>query len=230
MQKLRKVFFYLTVFILVLACQKKDPDFSKQNKYESYFDLVQGRYVVYNVREIKHDENAITQHDTMYYQLKTLIGDTIIDNAGRVGRKFFRYKRISSTQNWVLTDVWTTLIDGNYALLTEENQCVIKMLFPVNKNTKWNANVFNVSPDLNCYYDEIHQSRVLNGISFDSTVTIEQANNRNFIEFKRKFEVYGNRVGLISKYFKDLKINNFDTLDIKSGQELIYTCIDFGIE
>lgn len=230
MQRYRLVLLSLSLFVLINSCKKKDSDLPISNKYESYFELVQGRFVIYNVREINHDENASLQHDTLYYQLKTLIGDTIIDNSGRIARKFFRFKRNDSSQNWNLTDVWIALIDDNYALLTEENQRVIKMLFPISKTTKWNANIFNVSPNLDCYYDKIHESINLNGLSFDSTVVVEQADKRNFLEFKRQYEVYGNRVGLISKYYKDLKINNFDTLDINSGKELIYSCIDFGIE
>jgi len=201
-----------------------------QNKYESYFGLVPGRFIVYNVREIVHDEMADIKHDTLNYQLKTLIGDTITDNAGRIARQFLRFKRLNSSQNWQLSDVWTTLIDGNYAELTEENQRIIKMLFPVSSKTTWNANVFNVNSSLDCFYDKIHESLSLNGISYDSTVLVEQENVRNLVEFKRKYEVFGNRIGLISKYFKDLKISNFDTLNIKSGYELIYTCTDFGIE
>jgi hypothetical protein len=215
---------------MLFSCKKNDSASEIQNKYESYYGLVPGRFIVYNVREIVHDEMAEIKHDTLNYQLKTLIGDTITDNAGRIARQFLRFKRLNSSQNWQLSDVWTTLIDGNYAELTEENQRIIKMLFPVSSKTTWNANVFTVNSSLDCFYDKIHESLSLNGISYDSTVLVEQENVRNLVEFKRKYEVFGNRIGLISKYFKDLKISNFDTLNIKSGYELIYTCTDFGIE
>ena len=224
------IFLYSTLFCLLFSCKKNNSVSEIQNKYESYFGLVPGRFIVYNVREIVHDEMAEIKHDTLNYQLKTLIGDTITDNAGRIARQFLRFKRLNSSQNWQLSDVWTTLIDGNYAELTEENQRIIKMLFPVSSKTTWNANVFNVNSSLDCFYDKIHESLSLNGISYDSTVLVEQENVRNLVEFKRKYEVFGNRIGLISKYFKDLKISNFDTLNIKSGYELIYTCTDFGIE
>ncbi len=230
MSKMRFIFLtYLLLFIL-FSCKKKDSELTVPNKYESYFGLVPGRFIEYNVREIFHDEAAEIKHDTLNYQLKTVIGDTITDNAGRIARKFLRYKRNNLDQNWLLIDVWTTLIDGNYAELTEENQRVIKMLFPVSSKTTWNANVFNVNPSLDSYYDKIHESISLNGTTYDSTLWVEQENSRNLIEFKRKYEVYGNRIGLIAKYFKDLKISNFDTLNVKSGYEIIFTCTDFGIE
>jgi hypothetical protein len=225
-----KLLAFIFLITHIYSCKKNEKNTPNMDKHESYFGLIAGRFVTYNVREIFHDETADIQHDTLEYQLKTVIGDTMIDNSGRTVRKFFRYKRENTNQNWFLTDVWITLIDGNYAELIEENQRVIKMLLPVSPKTYWNANVFNVSPTLDCFYDQIHKSLSINGLEFDSTVTIEQENERNLIEFKRKYEVYGNRIGLISKYFKDLKISNFDTLNIKSGHELTYTCADFGIE
>jgi hypothetical protein len=140
------------------------------------------------------------------------------------------YKRNNSSESWVISDAWTTLIDGNRAELVEENERIIKMMFPLSLDTKWNANVFNSGITLDCIYNNIHQSMQLNGLQFDSTSTIDQENERNLIEYRRKYETYANHVGLILKYHKDLKISNFDTLNIQSGHEYKYTCIDFGIE
>ena len=220
----------ILISVLIFSCKKNNSNETNQDKYSSYFGLSQGRYIIYDVREILHDETAEIKHDTLNYQLKTVIGDTIFDNAGRLAYKYYRYKRSNAFQNWVMSDVWTILIDENQAELTEENQRIIKLFFPVSDITNWNANVFNLNESLDCSYDKIHQSKSLSGLLFDSTVTVEQENERNLIQFKRKYEVYGNRIGLIKKYFKDLKINNFDTLNIKSGSEIFYNCIDFGFE
>jgi hypothetical protein len=230
MRDARKLLLLSILSSILFACDKKNSEINNFKKFESYFGFIPGRFVVYDVQEIFHDETAEIKHDTLIYQLKTLIGDTFTDNSGRIARKYLRFKRNNSSQNWILSDVWTSLIDGNYAETNEENQRIVKMLFPISSKTIWNANVFNVSSSMDCFYDKIHESISINGIDFDSTVRIEQENERNLIEFKRKYEVYGNQIGLISKYFKDLKISNFDTLNIKSGHELIYTCTDFGIE
>ena len=222
--------FSVMILVAFFSCTKKGSSNESIQKFESYFGLTPGWFIVYDVCEIIHDETADIKHDTLKYELKTVVGDTLIDNAGRVAREFLRYKRQNSNENWMVSDVWTMVIDGNYAELTEENQRIIKMLFPVSSKTNWNANVFNVDPSLDCFYDRIHQSLTLNGISFDSSVTVEQDNTRNLIEFKRKYEIYGNHIGLIKKYYKDLKISNFDTLNIKSGREYFFTCKDFGIQ
>jgi len=59
-------------------------------------------------------------------------------------------------------------------------------------------------------------------------LVVEQEDKRNLIEFKRKYEVYANRVGMVKKYYKDLQISNFDTLNIKSGKEIFMTLTNFG--
>ena len=117
----------------IAACKKQvdPPSFN----YD-YYDLTFGRFIEYDVLEINHDVDQTVQHDTLRYQLKTVIGDTVIDNEGRIARKFIRYKRSNSNSNWAQTDLWTTIIDQNRAELVEENQRVIKMIFVPNFTTK----------------------------------------------------------------------------------------------
>jgi hypothetical protein len=178
--------------------------------------------------EITHDENATIQHDTSYYQLKCVIEDTFTDNAGRLAFNYVRYKRTNSTEPWAQADLWSTTVFNNKAELVEENQRIVKLVFPISEFTTWNANQFNTDIKLNCSYDELHVPKAINGFSFDSTLVVEQEDKRNLIEFKRKYEVYANRVGMVKKYYKDLQISNFDTLNIKSGKEIFMTLTNFG--
>ena len=89
--------------------------------------------MLYEVVEITHDENALVQHDTLRYQLKTLIGDTLYENSGRIANRFFRSKRPNANAPWSITDVWTTIIADNKAELVEENQRIVKLIFPFSK-------------------------------------------------------------------------------------------------
>jgi hypothetical protein len=50
------------------------------------------------------------------------------------------------------------------------------------------------------------------------------------ISYSKKYKVYAKNVGLFSKFYKDLKINNFDTLKVLNGVELYYTLRNYGIE
>ena len=39
-----------------------------------------------------------------------------------------------------------------------------------------------------------------------------------------------NEINKMSKFYKDLTIANFDTLNVQKGTELYYTCFAFGIQ
>jgi hypothetical protein len=209
--------------IPLFSCEK---DNSSPQLNLDYFGLNKGAYIEYQVTEISHDIDALIQHDTMYYQLKTLIGDTFVDNQGRIANKFLRYKRMNSTDNWQLTDVWTTIIDDNRGELVEENQRIIKLVFPPSKGKEWNPNAFNNMNVQEFYYAQIHKPY----LNFDSTLFVEQDDFLSLVDRRKKHEVYAKGIGLIHKYFKDLKITGFDTLNVQLGKELYYDYLSHGVQ
>ncbi len=225
--RMNKLLFFC-ILLLSVSCKKQEdaPDMGY-----NYFGLIPGRYVDYDVMEIDHDITQFIQHDTMRYQLRTVIGDTIIDNSGRIARRFYRYKRQNTNENWSFSDLYTAIVEGNRAEIVEENQRVIKLVFAVNKDNEWNMNAFNLGPNLTCRYINIGLPFQINNLSFSETVRVEQEDFTNsFVDFRRKHETYAKDVGLIQKYYKDLKINNKDSLNIKSGKELFYNCIGYGMQ
>ncbi len=225
-----KIFIVLIsiAFLGVVTSQCKK-DTQKVNLHFDYYDLSQGRYIIYDVIEISHSQGA-SGSDTSIYQLKTLIGDTITDNSGRIARKFYRYKRANSSATWVLKDVWMAIIADARAELVEENQRVVKLVFAPTLDKNWNANAYNTMAALDCSYDEIHKSYSVGSNQFDSTITVEQADELNLIEYKRKYEVYAKGIGLVRKHYRDLKINNFDIQNINEGKELFMNFVSTGIE
>lgn len=222
-------FLTFSLFVIVLLSCKKDlPAPYNLNDSYAYFGLTKGNYVIYDVLEITHDENALVQHDTLRYQLKTLIGDTLYDNCGRIANRFFRSKRPNANSSWSITDVWTTIIAENKAELVEENQRMVKLIFPFSKQITWNSNQFNPNLANACFYNSIDYSGSIGSFVFDHLVQVEQADDRNLVEYNRQFEVYAKNIGLVRKYYKELNIANFDTLNIKSGKELFLDVIGYG--
>jgi hypothetical protein len=219
-----------SIFALVLLFSCKKNTDAPRFHFE-YYDMTPGRYVDYEVQEITHASNAAIQHDTNRYFLRTVVEDTIADNQGRIARKYVRYKRMSLTDNWIKTDIWTTLVDNNRAELVEENQRKIKLIFPTVNAKGWNTNAFNSLPKQEVFYAQVHKPLQIGNLFFDSTLVVEiEKNKPNFVAYKRKSEVYAKGVGLVRKSFKDLKIINFDTLNITDGEELFYTVIGYGIQ
>ena len=224
-----KSFSFILVLTVLFSCGKGNSNVDL-NSYESYFPMDFGTYVDYEVVEIQHDINAEITNDTVFYYLRTVIGDTITDNEGRLARKFVRKKRNELSDPWVISDVWTALVNDIRVEVTEENKRKVWLILPPLNSSFWDLNAFNVDEPIFCTYDGMHENSFINNISFDSVITVEQEDVLNLVSFRRKYEQYANNVGLVKKYYKDLNIFNFDTLNIQSGTELIYKCIDFGVE
>jgi hypothetical protein len=219
---------FSSVLLFLLACEK---DTTEEISFDyEYYDLTPGRFCIYDVVDIEHDENQAVQHDTAYYQLKTVIGDTFIDNSGRITRKFLRYTRDSIQDNWLLKDVWTTLIENNKAELVEENQRIVKLVFKPTYEKVWNINMFNISSKINARYAAIDQPFTVGNQVFDKTLKVDIQNFFSMVDDRVKYEIYAKNIGLIYKHFKDNTIANFDKNTIKKGKELYYTIESYGIE
>ena len=89
---------FFALLFFTFSCTKKNT--SSSSHHFEYFGLTHGRYVDYDVFEVVHDINATNAHDTSIYQLRTVIGDTIVDNAGRNAMEFKRYRRDSTNGTW----------------------------------------------------------------------------------------------------------------------------------
>lgn len=210
--------------ILFAAC-KQDP--APKFHFE-YFGIEEGRYIIYDVVEITHDD-ALGIHDTLRYQMKTRWGDVYIDNEGREGREYHIFKRDADTLPWNHTDVWHGLIDGIRAELVEENQRRVKLVFAPTQDKDWDANAYNLDAEQRCYYRELHQDTTLNGAFLDSTLVVEMASVGNFVDSIRIYEVYKKHVGLVYKHFKDNE-HIFMSPVVKEGSELYMTYVTTGIE
>jgi hypothetical protein len=215
----------LLVLLVFSACKK---DNKAPNMHYDYFPLTEGRYVTYSVTRVYIDED-LHLNDTSKYFMKTVIGDTITDNEGRVARRYNRYVRQTENDPWTLQDIWTAIIDNGRAELVEENQRTIKLVFSPTKYKEWNCNSFNTKTALDCYYSDIHLPGMMNGFSFDSTITVEQEDYITHVDYRRKYEKYAKGVGMYLKYYRDYKIN-FDTTQVVKGEELIMKLVDYGVE
>lgn len=215
------------IVVVGSSCKKQAP----VKFYYEYFGLNQGKYVIYDVVEIIHDD-ALNQHDTLRYQLKTYWADTFVDNQGRITREFWRSTRDSSSHPWVFKDIWTGIIDGVRAELIEENQRVVKLVFAPTPQKEWNANAYNIWPEMECNYGDIHQEMSFGGTVFDSTLVVEQEETYSLIDTIRKYEVYANHIGLVYKHSRDLnfQFNQQGQIYLDKGRELFYTYSSSGVE
>lgn len=223
-----KAFSLLIGVGLFTAC-KKDSGTYVNTLHTEYAGLTQKKMIVYDAMDIFHDDDS-NIHDTTRYLLKTVIGDVYIDNSERSGYEYKRYKSFDNGNNWVLSDVWTALINQTNFEMVEENERIVRLIFPPRKNKSWDINAFNVEDERTVYYDYIHEKMYLGNSFFDSTLMVKEDDFFSLVDYRRQYEIYAKNVGLIQKVYKDLTIEGFDTLAVKRGSELYLTLLYHGTE
>lgn len=220
----KQIAFISLSVLFLFACKKKEVVFVDLET--TYFAWEKGRFVEYDVTYMFHD-SLLMKHDTIHYQIKTLVGDTIIDNSGRVANEFIRYQRTDSTQEWQLIDVWTGIIADGRAELVEENQRVIKMVFKPTADKIWDMNIYNNSGTKLVNYIDIAVNKTINGLFFGPTVTVEQEKYKTLIDDRYRCEVYAKNVGVVYKEIKNLLFKFGSSKPIK-GEEYYYRVSNYG--
>ena len=184
-----------------------------------------GAWIEYEVVDIIHSQLG---SDTAEYQLKEIAAEEFLDNEGRLTYRIERYWRDDSNANWSIKDVWYSNKTKTTAEKVEENVRFTKLIFPINTSKYWDGNAYNNLEEWEYYYDSLHKPKVINNLSFDSTITVIQRDNENVVEYEKVKEVYAVDIGLIYKSHIDLDINLSNILDINNGRELEIAVTGYG--
>ena len=219
----RLFYIVFTSITFFFGCNKSNNESVKY--YYNYFPLEVDGWVEYDVVDIIHSQLG---SDTAEYQLKEIAAEEFLDNEGRLTYRIERYWRDDSNANWSIKDVWYSNKTRTTAEKVEENVRFTKLIFPINTSKYWDGNAYNNMEEWEYYYDSLHKPKLINNLSFDSTITVIQRDNENVVEYEKVKEIYAVDIGLIYKSHIDLDINLSNILDINSRRELEMTVTAYG--
>ncbi|MFM7176277.1 MAG: hypothetical protein ACKOKB_00845 [Bacteroidota bacterium] len=193
-------FLPLALLILVISCKDDNSSIPSpvQGLYFNYAPNEVGRIAVYDVSLITKDEFTGNQ-DTLSYQLKELIESEFTDLSGRKTQRLELYTRADSTQPWVISDVWTANLLSDRYEKKEENITYVKLRFPLVEGNVWNGNLYNNLAAQEYSLTSLNTPSILNGLSFDSTLTVLQSDYEDLLEKSFAVEKYATGAGLIYK-------------------------------
>ena len=81
---------YVSILLVLISfsCKKGNSDPISFGYH--YFPINQGHFVAYDVIDIRHDD-LVGVHDTNYYQIKEVVGESFQDEEGEEAHKLHRY-------------------------------------------------------------------------------------------------------------------------------------------
>lgn len=186
------------LFMTPMSSCKKDPGITAFSGY-SYFPLTIGHQVIYEVDSIVKSEFNLGKIDTFTFQIKEMVESFFIDNEGRETARIERYKRANASEPWVIHKVWTANLNLMNAEKKEDNLTFIKLAFPPKKDQKWNGNAKNELDEQEYKITDVNIPESVNGIAFDSVLTVLQADEDNIVYKKYEIEKYAARTGMVYK-------------------------------
>jgi hypothetical protein len=221
-----KVLYFCFLIVLLASCRDSS---APVLLHQDYFPLQSGDYVIYDAKEVFHDDDSDI-HDTTVYLLKVKVGPDYMDLQGRLNKEYYRYKSIDQGATWITADVWYAYADAHRGELIEENQRKVKIVFAPGYNKEWDVNAYNTRGTKLAYFEDVHEAKTFAGVVFDSTVKVIEEDFFSLVDYKIQYEIYAKKLGLVQKYYKDLVIENFDTLRVKTGNEIFLNYRSNGTE
>lgn len=194
----------------------------------NYFPTEKGKYIIFDVDSVVHSTEDNDNDDSVYYyhyQVKEVIDTPFTDGEGKERQVVVRYYRADSTQAWSINIVWSQALAATGAYRWEDNIAYHKLSFPITTDIEWDGNDMNTLEEEMYHYDAIHSPKTINELDFDSTLTVIQRDDNNFVERIFGKEIYASGVGLIYRERNDLRKTSGIVV---SGTEFRMTVVEHG--
>jgi len=201
---------FLPYLLLVLlpSCEKV-LDTAREDvyiPYQSYYPVSMGFWAEYKIDSTHYIKSTLDPASivtTHSYFIREQIEDTLFafDTPYQFRIKVFFRKSLS--EPWVFLRNVSIHPLKNEITKNESNLRFTKLYSPVNASVTWRGNKYidtsanKLYGDWDYRYVDLFRTKVISGISFDSTITVLQHVDSNLIEKTHFFEVYARNVGLV---------------------------------
>jgi hypothetical protein len=228
--KLRLGLLIAISLVMVTTSCKKTIHYTSTSSYSGaltdfWMPLQVGKYVTYRLDSLNY--YFYGQLDTITsYLAKDSVEDSTIDGAGNVAWLVTRYQSDTTGVNWAPSETYTVTPSTQKIEMNEQNLRTIKLAFPVDNGFSWTGNTylsyapyqdyFQFSDDnhlsLNTWnftYMDVDNHFTAGATSFDSTITVLQANDSinvpiadptSFASRTYWWETYAKHVGLVYRH------------------------------
>lgn len=212
------------ILFLIIICSCKPINYINENYHSKYFPIEINQEKEFLVTNINHSSFG---KDTVTYYLKEVISEKFLDLEGDSAYRIERFWKTDSMDNYEIKDIWVANKSLNFAQLVEENIRFTKLIFPFDVNVVWDGNAFNNQQSQEYRIESINIPYNVNGLSFDSSITVIQNYKSNLLEYENSKEIYVIGVGLVYKEDIEVLINSADSNDFSQGYEFYQELIEF---
>lgn len=225
--------------LLFFSCTKHKMEAPPDLGYDYYPGKI-GSYIIYDVDSIVYRQ--IPSQDTLKFkfQIKEKFDSLITDNQGRPTIKIIRYKKMYdpavpyNQMSWTTYQhVWVANKTKSTVEVVEDNIRYTKLIFPIKKNSTWNGTAYADTTESDYKCTVFDEPASYGSLSFQKTLTVNQAYSSTAINYQNYYEQYARGVGLIYKEITNYSYqsgNVFIPNHIFEGIHYVMTVNSYGTE
>lgn len=173
-----------------------------------YIPLDIGQTWTYQMDSIHFSGFSDQNPDTFSYLIKNVVADSFTNNAGYKEYRIERWYKIDS-MDWKFARNFSEYRTELEYIRKDFDLREIVMSLPISFEKLWDGNLLNTRDEADFYYEEVHVPNTINDNIYDSTSTIIQDENQNFITSFIAEEIYAANTGLI--YCEQERLKNLGT-------------------
>ncbi len=210
--KLLPAFLIAGLLIIISSCRKTSETIEAAPATE-YYLLEPGKYITYNLDSTVYINFG--ERDTVIsYQVRDLVDEKFLDNAGRQAFRILRSIRTGSSQQWRPNNTFMAVYGEKGIEFIENNLRFLKLVDPVKNGFSWKGNSYietgsftsdvNYLEGWNYTYDSVNVPLMLGQQVIDSTIKVIQADEVFGDDPSSPFAVYGEKNYSVEKYAKGI--------------------------
>lgn len=189
---------FLLLSAVIISCSDSKSDEEQVDLGYNYFPTQTGATWLYKVDSLVYDDNSgQTTIDTFVFQYKEQITGSFTDVTGEAAQQISRFYRYNDTLPWIALNQWTQMRTALNAQRVQENTRYVKLVFPLEKNKKWNGNLYNAKGSEQYALSYFDQPSTIGNTTYPLTARVQQQNEENAIEEIIRYEIYARDIGLV---------------------------------
>lgn len=227
MRRLSYVIFISSLYLS--SCTNSiDDSFSVDFGY-TYFPLEAGKFLEYQVDSIIYDNLGLRVQTKSSLLREEFEGPTK-DLEGNDVYRIHRFWKKIENDDWEQISNWTTYLNNDRAIRSEENLRFIKMIFPLQEGLVWDGNAFfddqtvievegetiEVYKNWEYEVEEFVPTETIGSKTYEDVALIRQADEESAVDRRYSIEKYAKGIGMI---YKELKIYDTQCISQCAGQE-----------
>jgi len=212
-------YLFLAIVLVFSSCTQNIEELDTSQLGYEYYPVNTGKMWVYISDSIIYSRGG-NQIDTLRSFIREEVGDYTEDIEGNKVYKIFRSIKRDENDPWQRLNTWTTYVDKSRVIRTEENVKLIKMVFPLRLNQRFDGNAFvdknnkilvggelmDVYKDWRHRVERLGDIQEFNGNEVE-TCYINLVEDESIIDKRDVKETYAKGIGLLSKSKLILELN-----------------------